>query len=60
MVWLIALFCTLLVAALGTLFVMHARAIRRDIDRRFERLQSELEEEAQSVVKDLLDERKRT
>lgn len=54
MVWFVALFCVVLVAGLGTVFVMHARAIRSDIDERFDRLQSQLEEEAQSVVEDLL------
>ncbi len=59
MVWLVAIFSLVLVGALASLFAMHARAVRRDIDARFERLQSHLEEEAESVVRDLLDERTR-
>ncbi len=53
MVWLVALFSILLIGGLAAVFVMHARAIRRDIDQRFERLRTELEEEAQSVVRNL-------
>ncbi len=53
MVWLVALFSILLVGGLAAVFVMHARAIRRDVDQRFERLRTQLEEEAQSVVRHL-------
>ncbi len=60
MVWLVALFFVLLVAALARLFVMNARAIRHDVDRRFRQLEVGLEQEAKSLLKDLLDEQDRT
>lgn len=52
------LFMLVLIVALAAMFVAHARAIRRDIDERFDRLQQDLEEEAKLLVKDLLDENK--
>ncbi len=60
MVWLVALFCILLVGALVRVFVLSARAIRRDMDERFKHVQAELEQEANSVVKNLLNRREGT
>lgn len=57
MVWLVALFSVLLVAVLARLFVMNARAIRRDVDRRFQQVQDKLEHEANSVLENLLNHR---
>ncbi len=58
-VWLTLLFMVVAVIALAAMFVVHARAIRRDIDERFARLEKELAEEAQSLVKDMVDEDRR-
>ena len=60
MVWLILLFSILLVASLAVLCVRNARAIRRDMDERFKHVQAELEQEANSVVKNLLNRREGT
>jgi len=60
MVWLVALFCILLVGVLVRVFVLSARAIRRDMDERFKQVQAELEQEANSVVKNLLNRREGT
>jgi hypothetical protein len=43
------------VATLSRVFLMHARAIRRDMNARFEALQDRLEQSANSVVDNLLD-----
>lgn len=60
MVWIIAVFSVLLVAALARVFIVSARAIRRDLEQRFNQLEARLEEEANAVVKDLLKEQDRT
>jgi heme exporter protein D len=59
-VWLAFFFMFVVVVALAAMFVVHARAIRRDMNDRFARLQKELEEEAQSLVRDMVDEDNRT
>jgi len=60
MVWLISLSSVLLVVLLACAFVRNARAIRRDLDERFKQVEAELEEEANSVVKDILNPREGT
>ena len=60
MPWLVLLFVLVLIAALAALFTVHARLVRRDLEDRFNQIQSRLEEEATAVVDDLLNEHKRT
>jgi hypothetical protein len=57
MVWIIAILSVLLVAVLARVFLVSARAIRRDMDHRFQQIQSSLEEEANAVVEELASER---
>jgi hypothetical protein len=59
MPWLVALGVVVLIAALAGLFTVHARLIRRDLEERFDQFQARLEEEANAVVADLLNEHKR-
>jgi len=48
--WVIALSIVLLIGGLAGLFVLTARAIRRDMDDRFDRVRTRLETEANNVV----------
>ena len=60
MVWVISFSAVALVAILAVVFVRNARAIRRDVDERFKKVQAELEEEANEVVENLLSRHRRT
>jgi hypothetical protein len=60
MPWFVAVGVIVLLAALAALFVVHARAIRRDVEERFDRFQSRLEEEATSVFRDALKDNERS
>jgi hypothetical protein len=53
--WLIALLLFAGLMALNVSFVMAARAIRRDMTRRFDELQRGLERRANSIVDHILD-----
>jgi hypothetical protein len=52
---LIAVLLVLLLAGLAALFVMNARLIRRDLDDRYGRVRARLEEDANTVIRPLLD-----
>jgi membrane protein implicated in regulation of membrane protease activity len=56
MPWLDLFFVVVLIAALAALFTVHARLVRRDLEDRFNKFQARLEEEATTVVDDLLNE----
>lgn len=58
-VLLIALFSLILVATLGAVCLINARAIRRDMKRRYEGIEARLEEEANALVEDVFREDKR-
>ena len=50
MPWILGVATIVLIAALACAFVRSARAIRRDVDERFERIRVQLEHEAAAVV----------
>ncbi len=52
----VAVFSVLLVGVLARLFLINAREIRRDVERRFDELEARLEKEASAIVEDYLDE----
>jgi hypothetical protein len=51
--WIIALSVPLGLAALARAFVMNARLIRRDVNKRFDAIRDRLESSANSVVDEL-------
>jgi uncharacterized membrane-anchored protein YhcB (DUF1043 family) len=53
--WLVAALLFLLLIALNVSFVLSARAIRRDVTRRFDDLQRRLESRATDLVNHLFD-----
>ena len=57
MVWVLCFSAVALVFLLAWLFVKSARAIRRDVDARFQHVQAQLEQDASNVLRDLLKER---
>jgi hypothetical protein len=58
MPWIIALSVVLLLAALTRLFLTHAMVLRRDLDARFERIRVQLENDANAIVRDMLDDQR--
>ena len=52
--WIIALSALFGVAALARAFLMNARLIRRDVNKRFDAIRARLESSANSVVDELL------
>jgi hypothetical protein len=56
----IALSVVVLIAALLGLFITSAHLIRRDIDDRYDRIRVRIEEDARAVLRDLLNEHRRT
>lgn len=58
-VLLIALFSAILVATLAAVCLINARAIRRDMKRRYEEIEARLEEEANALVDDVFREDRR-
>jgi hypothetical protein len=56
-IWLAFLITAGIIVVLGHLFLLSARAIRQDIDRRFDQVQAQLKEEADSILGDLPDDR---
>jgi len=60
MVWVISVSAVVLVAILAVVFARNARAIRRDVDKRFTQVQAQLEEEANEVVENILSRHRRT
>jgi hypothetical protein len=55
MPWILAAGAVLVVVVLGRLFVMNARAIKRDVNKRFREFRKGLETEATSVLGDFID-----
>ena len=55
MPWILGVATIVLIAALACAFVRSARAIRRDVDERFERIRMQLEHDAAAVVDHLED-----
>jgi hypothetical protein len=53
--WLIAALLFLLLIALNVGFYLNARAIRRDVTRRFDEIQRRLESRANSIVDNIFD-----
>ena len=53
--WLIAAFLFVLLIVLNVGFVLTARAIRRDVTRRFDEIQRRLESRANSIVDNIFD-----
>lgn len=51
MAWLVVVFTIVWVLVLGRAFLRSARAIRRDIDDRYERIRLQLEDEATNVIR---------
>lgn len=60
MPWIIALLVVLLLATLGGLFVFTARVIRRDLRDRFGQIRVRLENDANAVVDELLNDNRPT
>ena len=55
MPWILGGATVVLLVALARAFVLSARAIRRDLDTRFDRIRRQLEDEATSVVRPVLE-----
>ena len=55
MPWILGAATVVLLVALTRAFVLSARAIRRDLDTRFDRIRRQLEDEATSVVRPVLE-----
>jgi hypothetical protein len=55
MPWIVAAVVVFIILALATLFLVHARVIRCDMNRRFKEVGERLEREANDVLDDLLD-----
>lgn len=55
MPWIVAAVVVFIILALATLFLVHARLIWRDMNRRFKDVRERLEREANHVLDELLD-----